>query len=103
MPDFDLRSSASFISSKEGGTPVSFNRSWMNMRSSFCFSVSIWSPLSDQESGRSSLKTILAPPVQNMNSVYVLFVFRKLNGHKMQWPPLWKAGNRVILVSVVLI
>src|SRR5262245_52584861 len=46
MPDFDLRSSASFISSKEGGTPVSFNRSWMNMRSSFCFGVSIWSPLS---------------------------------------------------------
>ena len=41
MPDFDLRSSASFISSKEGGTPVSFNRSWMNMRSSFCFGVSM--------------------------------------------------------------
>jgi len=43
IPDFDLRSSASFISSKEGGTPVSFRRSWMNMRSSFCFVVSIWS------------------------------------------------------------
>ena len=44
MPDLDLRSKASFISSKEGGTPNSFNRSWMNMRSSFCFEVSIRSP-----------------------------------------------------------
>mgnify|MGYP006932270048 CR=1 FL=1 len=42
MPDLDRRSSASFISSNEGGTPASFSRSWMNMRSSYCFRVSIW-------------------------------------------------------------
>src|SRR3712207_5073943 len=44
MPDFDLRSSASFISSKEGGTPLSRRRSWMKRSSSFCFRVSIVSP-----------------------------------------------------------
>src|ERR1700679_3420785 len=41
MPDFDRRSSASFISSKEGGTPDSFSRSLMNRRSSYCLRVSI--------------------------------------------------------------
>ena len=30
MPDLERRSSASFISSKEGGTPASLSRSWMN-------------------------------------------------------------------------
>src|SRR5213592_198159 len=41
MPDFDRRSSASFISSKDGGTPASFTRSWMKRRSSNCLRVSI--------------------------------------------------------------
>src|SRR3989440_5275322 len=41
MPDFERRSSASFISSKEGGTPDSFRRSLMNRRSSYCLRVSI--------------------------------------------------------------
>src|SRR5665647_2372474 len=41
MPDFERRSSASFISSKEGGTPHSFRRSLMNRRSSYCLRVSI--------------------------------------------------------------
>src|SRR5689334_3251640 len=41
MPDFDRRSSASFISSKEGGTPASFSRSLMKRRSSYCLRVSI--------------------------------------------------------------
>src|SRR5579871_3058491 len=41
MPDFDRRSSASFISSKGGGTPDSFSRSLMNRRSSYCLRVSI--------------------------------------------------------------
>src|SRR5690606_23315176 len=41
MPDFDARSSASFISSKEGGMPLSFIRSWMNISSSCCLRVSI--------------------------------------------------------------
>ncbi len=40
MPDLDLRSSASFISSKEGGIPLSRTRSWMNMSSSYCLRVS---------------------------------------------------------------
>jgi len=41
MPDLERRSSASFISSKEGGTPVSFRRSLMNRNSSNCLRVSI--------------------------------------------------------------
>src|SRR5882757_1076497 len=41
MPDFERRSSASFISSKEGGTPDSFRRSLMKRRSSYCLRVSI--------------------------------------------------------------
>lgn len=40
-PDLDLRSSASFISSKDGETPVSFKRSLMKQTSSCCFAVSI--------------------------------------------------------------
>ena len=41
MPDFERRSSASFISSKEGGTPASFSLSLMKRRSSYCLRVSI--------------------------------------------------------------
>ena len=41
IPDFERRSSASFISSKEGGTPASFSRSLMKRRSSYCLRVSI--------------------------------------------------------------
>src|SRR5258706_4521082 len=41
IPDFERRSSASFISSKEGGTPDSFRRSLMNRRSSYCLRLSI--------------------------------------------------------------
>src|ERR1019366_6867445 len=41
IPDFDRKSSASFISSKEGGTPHSFRRSLMNRSSSYCLRVSI--------------------------------------------------------------
>src|SRR3954470_13684677 len=47
MPDLERRSSASFISSKEGGTPDSFSRSLMKRSSSNCFRVSI-SPLATQ-------------------------------------------------------
>ena len=41
MPDLERRSRASFISSKEGGTPDSVRRSWMKRRSSNCLRVSI--------------------------------------------------------------
>ena len=45
MPDFDLRRSASFISSKEGETPPSFSRLLMNSSSSFCLRVNtVFSP-----------------------------------------------------------
>ena len=44
MPDFDARSKASFISSKDGGMPASFKRSWMNINSSCCLRVSIATP-----------------------------------------------------------
>src|SRR3954454_2731165 len=41
IPDFERRSSASFISSKEGGTPASFSRSLMNRSNSYCLRVSM--------------------------------------------------------------
>src|SRR5215475_10536111 len=41
MPDFERKSSASFISSNDGGTPASFSRSWMKRRSSNCLRVSM--------------------------------------------------------------
>ena len=44
-PDFEARSSASFISSKEGETPPSLRRLLMNRSSSFCLRVStVFSP-----------------------------------------------------------
>jgi hypothetical protein len=49
MPDFDARSSASFISSNEGGMPLSFIRSWMNIKSSCCLRVSMAAPRSESE------------------------------------------------------
>src|ERR1700753_125608 len=51
MPDLDLRSNASFISSKEGGMPVSRTRSWMNISNSYCLRVSmVFSPRSGEQS-----------------------------------------------------
>ncbi len=44
IPDLDRRSSASFISSNDGGTPLSFSRSWMKRRSSNCLRVNIARP-----------------------------------------------------------
>jgi ComEC/Rec2-related protein len=45
IPDFERRSRASFISSKDGGTPVSLRRSCTKRRSSNCLRVSIaWGP-----------------------------------------------------------
>src|SRR5262249_12525323 len=41
MPDLDFKSNASFISSKEGGMPVSRTRSWMNISNSYCLRVSM--------------------------------------------------------------
>ena len=41
MPDFERRSSASFISSKEGGTPSCCSRWWMKCSRSYCLRVSI--------------------------------------------------------------
>src|SRR5262245_5441662 len=43
-PDFDCSASASFISSKEGGTPVSWRRALMKTSSSFCLVVSMKYP-----------------------------------------------------------
>src|SRR5258708_14469863 len=44
MPDFDLSPSASFISSKDGETPSWARRRLMNIKSSYCFFVSIGTP-----------------------------------------------------------
>src|SRR5205085_1375770 len=41
MPDLDFRSRASFISSNDGGTPVSRTRSCMNISNSCCLRVSM--------------------------------------------------------------
>src|SRR5512139_1247418 len=41
MPDFERSPSASFISSNEGETPLSFNRLSMNSSNSYCFLVNM--------------------------------------------------------------
>ncbi len=41
IPDFERRSSAAFISSKDGGTPASLRRSWININNSNCLRVNI--------------------------------------------------------------
>ena len=56
MPDLDRRSSASFISSKEGGTPASVSLSWMKRRSSNCLRVSIYLSRSRPASGEAQAR-----------------------------------------------
>src|SRR5262249_21329633 len=82
MPDFERRSSASFISSKEGGTPASFSRSLMKRRSSYCLRVSISSrspgclvSSSDSESWERQLP-LLALETNHARTLYVQYVFR---------------------------
>src|SRR6266576_3721239 len=90
IPDFERRSSASFISSKEGGTPDSFRRSLMNRRSSYCLRVSIStnpqvdsavrfqdSEIAKAEAG-SSFKELQTPLLETNHeqTLYVPYVFR---------------------------
>src|SRR3954451_21283653 len=81
MPDLERRSSASFISSKEGGTPASFSRSLMNRSSSYCLRVSISinpqfvdAVLSPQRSRRLHL-TRQALETNHERTLYVPYVF----------------------------
>src|SRR4051794_21876640 len=84
MPDFERRSSASFISSKEGGTPDSFRRSLMNRRSSYCLRVSI--STNPQAVGvvcfrDVGVKSQISPSTLETNhehTVYVPYVFRNI-------------------------
>src|SRR5882724_3814443 len=88
MPDFERRSSASFISSKEGGTPASFSRSLMKRRSSYCLRVSISSipPVGVVFSSRisrvhrgspqNSQPKTLALETNHERTLYVRYVFR---------------------------
>ena len=82
MPDLDLRSSASFISSNEGGTPDLRRRSWMKRSSSCCF-ASAWLAFTAPSRG-----AILK---QSRNKVAVPAVFRK---------PVLKLGDGVVSRSV---
>src|SRR5664279_932735 len=93
MPDFERRSSASFISSKEGGTPASFSRSLMKRRSSYCLRVSIarkspgwwivrfrdqdfqgWRHRDDSEDPNQDLPSSLE--TNHERTLYVQYVFR---------------------------
>src|SRR4051812_31731033 len=81
MPDLERRSSASFISSNEGGTPASFSRSLMNRSSSYCLRVSISinpqfadAVLSPQRSRRLHL-TRQALETNHERTLYVPYVF----------------------------
>src|SRR5947208_2372156 len=85
MPDFERRSSASFISSKEGGTPASFSRSLMKRRSSYCLRVSIARnpPVGSASFDRRSILRLLqpcsqTPPLETNHerTLYVRYVFR---------------------------
>src|SRR6266403_818959 len=90
IPDFERRSSASFISSKEGGTPDSLRRSLMNRRSSYCLRVSIStiprfdsavrfqpSEIPKAEAG-SSFRDLQTPLLETNHeqTLYVPYVFR---------------------------
>src|ERR1700687_3881643 len=57
MPDFDLRPSASFISSKDGDTPPSESRRLIKTSSSYCFFVSMGTVLTRTVIGRNKTKT----------------------------------------------
>src|SRR3954447_468904 len=85
MPDLERRSSASFISSKEGGTPASFSLSLMKRRSSYCLRVSI-SSIPPVDSASSDFETPAAAPqhpkrhqhskTNHERTLYVRYVFR---------------------------
>src|SRR6266566_9058435 len=101
IPDFERRSSASFISSKEGGTPDSFRRSLINRRSSYCLRVSIsTNPQVDSavrfqdseiaEAG-SSFRDLQTPLLETNHerTLYVPYVFRNhlISGQRDQVLP----------------
>src|SRR3954465_597315 len=69
MPDLDRRSSASFISSNEGGIPDSFSRSLMKRRSSNCLRVSMLWFLP-------GFRRWMWPKTNHERTLYVLCVFR---------------------------
>src|SRR5215218_11231692 len=80
MPDFERRSSASFISSKEGGTPLSFRRSLMNRRSSYCLRVNISTKVprlmsSDSETLNSAICRYMLE-TNHERTLYVRYMFR---------------------------
>src|SRR5580693_6828364 len=82
MPDFERRSSASFISSKEGGTPASFSRSLMKRRSSYCLRVSISSSPPVAVAFNSETTGVVTPilPLETNHerTLYVRYVFRNI-------------------------
>ena len=80
MPDFERRSSASFISSKEGGTPLSFRRSLMNRRSSYCLRVNISTKIPrlmsfDSETLNSAISRYTLE-TNHERTLYVRYMFR---------------------------
>ena len=101
MPDFDLRSSASFISSKDGGTPVSYRRSWISMSNSCCLRVSIGrNPFPfDRCSGQS------APESEQMRNLYACS-FNVLQaetiGYFSRWHQIQKSSSKTSTRSPAL-
>src|SRR5271165_7653730 len=88
MPDLDFRSKASFISSKEGETPVASIRSLIKSRSCFCLGVSIKAP------NRVRAAAMYKP----RTSISVPFAFRKekhiFSRRKAKLK--WDNGNEVV-------
>ena len=76
MPDFERRSSASFISSKDGGTPASFSRSWINRNSSACLRVSIGGSSSLPRLAREFRSGRPAAETNHERTLSVPYVFR---------------------------
>src|ERR1700736_3937993 len=75
MPDLERKSSASFISSNDGGTPASVRRSWMKRSNSYCLRVNIrsspgfsWSIRSPRSAG--------AAKTNHERTLSVPYVFR---------------------------
>src|SRR5438876_6686335 len=92
MPDLERRSSASFISSKDGGMPLSLSRSWMKRKSSNCFRVSIVAPRWSRFRSLTAGQVSDSFETNHERTLYVRYLFRNplIWGEQVEGPQ--KAG-----------
>src|SRR6185295_3546962 len=94
MPDFDWRFSASFISSKEGGTPSSFRRSLMKSSSSSCLRVSMADRFRCRGRNRNKPATFIQVPVWFCNCLLLVRLKIEMqDGNEVAGIGRWGAGG----------